>query len=51
MEPEEGIVLRGWRWKNAIHLEEKATKEREKLSQIIDAAADDAFKDEFYEKR
>ena len=35
--------------KNAIHLEEKATKEREKLSQIIDAA--DAFKDEFYEKR
>lgn len=35
--------------KNAIHLEQKAAKEREKLSQIIDAA--DAFKDEFYEKR
>eukprot|EP00250_Pteridium_aquilinum_P032962 c5015_g1_i1 orf=183-1301(+) len=49
MENEEGFVLREWKRKNAIHLEEKARTEREKLSQIIDAA--DSFKDGFYEKR
>eukprot|EP00250_Pteridium_aquilinum_P010357 c19328_g1_i1 orf=186-1304(+) len=49
MQSEEGFVLREWKRQNAIRLEEKARLEREKLSQIIDAA--DAYKDEFYEKR
>ncbi|KAH7331505.1 hypothetical protein KP509_20G037000 [Ceratopteris richardii] len=49
MQAEDGYPLREWKRKNAIHLEEKAKNEREKLSQIIDAA--DAYKDSFYEKR
>lgn len=49
MQPEEGFILREWKQKNAIRLEEKARNERERLSQIIDAA--DSYKDAFYEKR
>ncbi|MCO5611977.1 hypothetical protein L7F22_066237 [Adiantum nelumboides] len=49
MHAEEGFILREWKRKNAIHLEEKARIEREKLSQIIDAA--DSYKDALYEKR
>ncbi|KAI5064096.1 hypothetical protein GOP47_0020766 [Adiantum capillus-veneris] len=49
MQAEEGFMLREWKRKNAIHLEEKVRNEREKLSQIIDAA--DVYKEGFLEKR
>ncbi|KAG6555300.1 hypothetical protein Mapa_003343 [Marchantia paleacea] len=46
---EEGFALREWKRENAIRLEEKERKEREKLAQVIEDA--DYYKDEVYVKR
>ncbi|CAM6051528.1 unnamed protein product [Sphagnum compactum] len=49
MGQEEGHILREWKRKNALHLQEKERIERERLQQIIDDADD--YKDELLAKR